>query len=508
MRSCDGRFWLESIPELSCSLNIIPRAGMSPNEQLNTLSRLLLVIFVVLYVFKFEGSYFFLIISLVVVFLMYYIQQRAIDLMTAEHYTTKNVTPKTGPVPPGPYPRGRTEVHNTPCTTGKDIIFESPTASRFCNDSERLRFNDPEYISPNQRLVGPPNPKTLNEPVVIPPPADLSYWKANNLVHHSAVNKDSQRDVYRSGYQVSTCCGDVSNKYLSPAPKPCGPNPALRCTPKTVPPPRNPVYAPGQTVGGKAVDSHVVEGFQFPYLRENEPGFVNTSCGYNPKQLQTSALPPNLPAGNCQQNPAFKQYHKNMFTQTLQPGVYTTNQVNEPINSNIGISFTQQFPPLSCQNTPDGGVLYTENDPRLMPEVIEPVDDSVVNPVDQSNIFDPRHTGYGTSYRAYTDDTLGQTRFYYDDIDAVKMPNYITRSNIDFTPFADSYGPLKCGEECGNKYNSDIRALANDQFLRSTIQQRTDLQERLMRKANIRSTQQRQAPIRTTKYYMSGGRCV
>ena len=67
----------------------------------------------------------------------------------------------------------------------------------------------------------------------------------------------------------------------------------------------------------------------------------------------------------------------------------------------------------------------------------------------EDNVYDPRLTGYGTSYRSYTDDNLGQTRFYYDDIDAVRMPNYIVKSNIDREPFADHYGTIPDGDQFG-----------------------------------------------------------
>ena len=129
----------------------------------------------------------------------------------------------------------------------------------------------------------------------------------------------------------------------------------------------------------------------------------------------------------------------------------------------------------------------------------------VINAIDPANVYDPRHTGYGTSYRAYNDDNIGQTRFYYDDVDAIKMPNYIARSNIDFARFADSYGPIPGGEEFGNKYNGDIRALANDAWLRSNLQQRTDLQQSAMRKVNAEAWQKRIAPIRTSGQRMMGG---
>jgi hypothetical protein len=85
------------------------------------------------------------------------------------------------------------------------------------------------------------------------------------------------------------------------------------------------------------------------------------------------------------------------------------------------------------------------------------------------------------------------------------MPNYVVRSNIDNQPFADQYGPIPQGEAHGNKFNANIRALANDAFMTSTIEQRTNLQQTMMRKANIRQAQLRQAPIRTGGQRMLGG---
>jgi hypothetical protein len=245
----------------------------------------------------------------------------------------------------------------------------------------------------------------------------------------------------------------------------------------------------------------------FPYLktgkeiqsefRHNLTGEVNTSCGYNPDQLERSGLPTNYPASNCEQDPAFKQYNKNLFTQTIQPGVYTTNEIIEPINANIGISFTQQLEPTTCK-VENGNIMFTGHDPRIIEPAIASPNMSVIEDVNMSNIYDPRHSGYGTSYRSYNDKLLGQPKFMYKDIDAVRMPNYITRSNIDNNPFADSYGPLPKGGENGNEFNGKIRALANDAFLRGSIQFRTDMQQSLMRKNNANAWQRRMFPIRTS----------
>ena len=123
----------------------------------------------------------------------------------------------------------------------------------------------------------------------------------------------------------------------------------------------------------------------------------------------------------------------------------------------------------------------------------------------ETDIYDPRFNGYGTSYRAYEDEFIGQTRFYYDDINAVRMPNYITRSNIDNLPFADKYGPIPEGHSNGNSNTCNMRKLANNGFLNSALQHRADISQKLMRKRNNELSQRRQAPIRTGGQRMLGG---
>jgi hypothetical protein len=195
------------------------------------------------------------------------------------------------------------------------------------------------------------------------------------------------------------------------------------------------------------------------WIAPNESGWVNTSCGYNPEQVFESDLPSNFAAGNCEQDPNLRRFNENLFTQTIQPGVYTRSQVNEPINSNIGISFQQQFQPLTCKRN-DSGLHYLNHDPRIIEPAIYEPNMALVDEVNEANVYDPRFYGYGTSYRSYSDPLLGQTRFAYDDINAIRMPNYITRSKIDFLPYADQYGPMKPGQEDGNPLTGDIRGLA------------------------------------------------
>jgi hypothetical protein len=513
---CRNKIWIENICDLFCDFKILPIGCQTLEMQMNAITRFVLLVFIIiLLLFDLKKSLIFLSISLLLIIIIYYILKNKM-----EHY--ENFTPTQPHRNPKMYAQGsngfaannRAAIQKNP--RGDSIILNRPTAFRFCNDEVEYDFNDispnnvntnpkmnNEYMSQNQKLVGGPNPKTLIAPVIVPPSHDLSYWKTNNLITHSHVNDMKQIDNYQSGYQVSTCCGDehIGVQWDKP-----GTDRLLR----------NNNYKTGyqykknnyedNKMFTRPDDKIIKENFTMDRIapvfeiKPNQSGQVNISCGYNPEQLYQAGLPTNYPSGNCEKDPIFKRYNEDLFTQTIQPGTYTTNQVNEPINSNIGISFNQQFEPLTSRVTNNGDLLFTEHDPQIFdPEIIEDVEETV----NESNVYDPRFSGYGTSYRSYTDDLVGQTRFYYDDINSIRMPNYVTRSKIDFLPYADTYGPMI--NQTGNNHNSTIRQLANDSWNKNSIDFRTDLQQSLMRKINANGWQQRQAPISTNGQRMLGG---
>lgn len=111
----------------------------------------------------------------------------------------------------------------------------------------------------------------------------------------------------------------------------------------------------------------------------------------------------------------------------------------------------------------------------------------------QISVYDPRFTGYGDSSRWYIEPITGQPRFLYDDINAVKMPNYITRNKLDIFNFADTYGPM---QDLGKSLN-DVKVIAENKFAYDTEQFRTNLTESMMRKNNEIASQRKLAPKRT-----------
>ena len=549
-------FWIHNFKILfECdggigNLNFVPMFNMSLEEQLNAMTRLIFVIFIILLVTcRPIWSIIFLVICITIINILYYIQNRKMSVV--EHYIkpyTNSKTPLQIKRPSTAKIEYHIDTHRLPSSTLSEMVSNNvppkdqclyakrhPNAFRFCDEWKKLEFND-NFRSSNQALVGPPNPRTKVAPIVASPCVDLSFWRNNDLVTFPWINKETNVDLYQSGFVSSTCCGNTQNDYLIPAKTPTSQNmyvkdPELRALSsdeiensqqseegyEESPTDIKEGFCGGCSTSGYKQPSSAIqygeeidkikdrrpphsqssrENSATPPLRENEvPGLVNMQCGYNPSQLDVN-LPTNLATGNCEQMPQMANFNNNVFTQTIQPGVYTKSDIIEPINSNIGISFTQQLPPVTCEMTKNGGNLYTAHDPNLV-DVKTPNDNfEVSEAVTNANIYDPRHSGYGTSYRAYTEEVTGQTRFAYDDVNAIRMPNYITRSNIDFEPYADSYGPMK--ESNGNEFNSKIRALAQDSWLRNSLQFRNDIQERAMRKVNANAWQQRVAPIHTS----------
>jgi hypothetical protein len=233
-------------------------------------------------------------------------------------------------------------------------------------------------------------------------------------------------------------------------------------------------------------------------------GSVNVMCGYNPDNVSVY-LPTNALAGPCQKDEVMAEYNKNLYTQTIQPGIYSRSEINQPINANIGISFQQQFEPATCRNNGES-LEYTLHDPSIPFETMEGYNDCMpIAPGGESkgqvitnyDIYDPRFTGAGSSYRSYIDEMTGQPRYTYDDTNAIRMPNYITRNQLDFSPNFPHYGPMAEKQEGLGA----VKKRANDLFLKSALQQRNSLTERYMEKQNTILAQRRSHPINTMSFH-------
>lgn len=507
-------FWLEDYKCLFSDITIIPQNRYSIDERFNILSRLIIIISLLVMLFlDLKLGIIFLLLSLVVIISIYYSKDK--NVIVQENFQFINNLPNDKKMERDP----KIYLDNV-FTTVKNPTKFPPESNLFCGSEQILTNNQSQWtlnqqlangtvfmsdlncgpntiltpqIQTSQKLV---NKNTLKPPIIAPPIWDLNSWRDNDFVNYSRINDQRIMDKYRSGYYVQQCpCEDWTKNDHSN----CLQSKQRRTQQRT-----------------QQEIEPVVENYSYQYQKDNispvqypqakpypyvnsvdviedqsylQPGDILTCAGYNPNNLKSN-LPSNAAFGTCEKDPVFDEYNKDMYTQTIQPGFYSRSQIIEPISSNIGISFDQQFLPTTI-NQEGNNYTFVEHDPRQF----KPGKPNVYTQgVSEDNVYDPRHSGYGTSYRSYIDKITGQPRFYYDDINAIRRPNFIVRSKIDTFDFGETYGPMKDNETI-NRNDCDIRQKAQQKFLDDSIGFRTDLQQSLMRKRNNEMAQLRKFPL-------------
>ena len=196
----------------------------------------------------------------------------------------------------------------------------------------------------------------------------------------------------------------------------------------------------------------------------------------NPRTLEPIELTPNVysdvwrttphSSTNTERDSYLRQMghglHDTTAVQYLQPGVLQTQAYLEPINSSTGIDRALPFPPTYL-----------------------------------SDFTDYRHSSYsGPADRRYACPITGQIKYDYSDVDRYLRPNYITRTDVDIFPWAESYGQLHPPPAAAPQLVL-VKARANEQFHDDAMRFRVEMQERLMRKNNAVNVQRRRAPIHT-----------
>jgi hypothetical protein len=303
---------------------------------------------------------------------------------------------------------------------------------------------------------------------------------------------------------------------------------------------------PATLRGDSQRESTIKEGFAFENVNtKNRPPFQNVnsvnnisqtfgqlgkttpvSSLYNKiSQYPDSTVPPNASAVTEQllnasptyvyDDKFFEDPTRKLFLQDIQPKIYSWSVEQTPINSNLGISYTPQRPPrihTQIESANAAYPLYTRIDPQLVRDdgtegqkQMNPIrtdwsaNYSSWNPapgtINFENIYDPRFTSYGDSYRSYSDVNLGQVHYYYSDVDAYTMPNFLTRSNVDFVEYRTPQNQV------WSEYNrtasvNDVKPHVESQFTADDLFHREDLMERQMAKVNRGKWQNRVAPLR------------
>lgn len=471
--------WIEDSSSIIREYVLIPNHKMTLGSQINCLTRLLFfssLLFVLLRIMKPELVVIYFLFGLIIIIMVYTKEKNNKMKKVVENFEIEyqGQQQQQGSVVDCAPHKARISYNCTKPDNNTFVHTNKLIRDNFKeNDYRKTDYNSPAYNfnfaskTDNQSLVGCANPKTLVPPIIAPPLASQEDWKNDSSYGYSYINEKKNTYHKESGYEITGA--KCSSNMKPPRPyfcaqkknKPATSYNSLNTTQPAVQPMKPGVAVPSSVVPLPG-EEETKESYQMPYEITSKAPLNNTDNLFH-KGFKNNAM-------------FHDKYNEDIFTQTITPGTYGTNTRNEPINSLMGVTLAEQNQPPNY-------------------EYIEPQED-----VNTSNIYDPRFYGYGTSYRGYVDNMVGQPRFYYDDVDAVRMPNYISRNKIDVMPFGDSYGPDNYG---GNQYHSDITALADKHYLDSSLQFRTEMQERLMRKVNSNQWQQRMYPINTNGQRMS-----
>jgi hypothetical protein len=74
-----NKFWLENIASLFYDFSVVPLEGMKIAEQMNAITRLIFIVFVILFLLNYQHAILFLLISIVFIIILYYIQRRQME---------------------------------------------------------------------------------------------------------------------------------------------------------------------------------------------------------------------------------------------------------------------------------------------------------------------------------------------------------------------------------------------------------------------------------------------
>lgn len=532
--------WIEDWRELFCMTNLLPDFHQDIPEQFNCITRIIIFLILFLYLMYGWNMYVLILIGVIVLLILLYFAcykrmfspvkesyhapplPSAMDMARVVGRTSlSNIKASPEVRPPSSSSQNMLLYNscekNVPLTIPGHLSNPTPIDVQQsglwcppCNPAGQLPISE-MTTSLNQKLVGGANPKTRIMPVIPPPIWDPDTWSPNDFVVPFKINDQRRQELHQNGYVTWDKDIPLQKKAKNLDQYSCRPSTGRQTQQQHVRPmPPPPKRIPISQVEREDGANVMVEEYSAPQYDNSQYGqsvetrqqyvsnFMDTAPGYYPQNTEYN-YPVNLAPDSCQYSPEMKEYNKNLFTIPLQPNVYTRSQVNQTdaSMSNLGISFTQPHLPTGCQMDDRGNMMITEYDPTQYPsEYLLRGRDPFANDIRREEVYDPRLTGYGTSYRSYVDPQSGQPRFFYDDVDAHTQYNYLTRNKIDFTRFGPITGPYEPNDLGG----MDVRDLANQTFHDDVMKQRTELQSRLMAKNSHREWQQRSAPIHTNSF--------
>lgn len=478
--------------------NIFPKQGMNQDEEVNLITLYSLIFIICLYFFdfiQFRNMIFLILFVLLIIIFSVILKKEMSKTKVTEQKLTENFTWSALP--------NNAEAPSYKRTTAilSQEIKDNSGYDTYSKLVGTINMNQSDN-TPNNEFAngdGNYNPNIFIKPIITPPITDLGHWRTNNFVNHSSINYRARTDLSQSGYITQktdnrSTYPRISENYeqrkststLKEAKREEEENTFLTTT------------IDGGSSGEKSSVSDTVINIRTTpitgsysgqgYTVIDKPSFntvINESYGYYPNNPKLKGAPVNIPTEESM------EFNKKIFTTSIGPKITMFSDVVQPVNSNLGITYSQQFQPRTFEVQNDDEILVKRHDPY---QYTHPQQEEVAKQR-YDNVYDPTSAGYGTSYRRYIEPIVNQPRYYYDDINNVRKPNMITRNEIDHTNWAEKYG-LTYGTATQQGVGlEEVKELAHEAFNQAELSRRVDISSSLMRKRMDVDWQRKLYPI-------------
>jgi len=550
-RKCNKKIWIEDICALFDNGDLLPTKTMSRNEKMNSITRMILVIFSAMVVLKYPYTLNFLCLSIIIILILYFLTVKEYygDMDHPTVYKNPLIAQNTKSmkklsVEPIIVPRAHDrDVWSFPSyrhsavnysAAGYDISEEYTSVPQ----NDNYKEFDPRmesYTNFNLDKLGDvctngQNNIPSSSPNFAPRSAaagnlnsskasylDQGQYQGIPISHESQYSLDGMTDLLQSPQQAPVREGfsntrqrfhnENFNKQLrqpQQQPRERFVTPIQNVISNNQQPPRYPQQYQQSRPQTQSQRQPVFSDYSV--MQEN-----NSELPLFPSQ---DLLIPRTISSIYGQG-AVTNEERTKYLETIEPTQYSYSDVAYPINSNLGISYTPDITPMVLDQvaTPQGTYpLFHRIDPQLIraqgiaPERREELPyrnewsarysgfDAAPGTVNFEDIYDPKFTGYGDEYRSFGDVSLGQVQYYYSDTDAYRSPNFGIRTKVDHIDYVDPMGKV-IPEYARNVGVNDIKQSVHDQYNSDALYFREGLQERLMKKRNQELWQLRAMPM-------------
>jgi hypothetical protein len=346
-----------------------------------------------------------------------------------------------------------------------------------CGHVELIDPNNELKRYSNAALTGSAHPRTRIAPIIPARSTDIEYWRDSPMTTLSIINSRKKQYPTLAGYNTEEL---TDLQCLQPDLR-------LSLGNQTWASPLVQTIQPGVYTLPTAYDPintdfNIDEATQFEPIRQDRP------VGNVVFRPEDPSVPPNQESEKAA--PTVEAYEPIKSSSKKKAPKPTPNPPTKPKRRSVS---PEPAGSRSASTSPARPSDFNTRQAGLSGYQHPLVEDDV----SVYNVFDPRFSGYGSDNRNYLEPMLRQPRYFYDDVDAIRRPNYIVRSKLDscVTVFGDQYGPMRTDQKTLNQ----LRPLAEQAYLNNNLNYRNDLMESLMRKKNSEKWQDRAAPKYTTR---------